>query len=114
MRNTIISNLKPRNMKKIMLVSLLAATTCVFAIDGVFGIKSTGASSYSNFRKNLNPTLKSGFSFQSNKSMEKISSKKVELNGFVTFQKGNIYYHVPNRNKVVLQKFKTPVAPVIR
>jgi hypothetical protein len=101
-------------MKKIMLVSLLAASTCVFAIDGVFGVKSTGVSSFNKLKKDLNPNLKSGFNFQSNKSMEKINSKKVELNGFITFQKGNVYYHIPNRNKVVLQKFKTPVAPVIR
>ncbi len=63
MPNNILSNLKHRNMKKIMLVSLLAASTCVFAIDGVFGIKSSGVSSFSNFKKNFAPNLNSVSSF---------------------------------------------------
>lgn len=101
-------------MKNLMLVSLLVASTCVFAIDGVFSVKKAGTSTFNHLKKDLNPNLRSGFTFQGNKSMEKPGTNKPELNGFVTFQKGNIYYHVPNRNKVVLQKFKTPVAPVIR
>jgi hypothetical protein len=100
--------------KKLMLGLFLAASVCAFAIDGIFSVRSTAASSFSNFKKDLNLSLRSGFTFQGNKTFDKTSARKVELNGFVTLQKGNVYYHIPGKQKVLMQKFKTPTPPVIR
>ena len=100
--------------KNLMLGFFLAASVCAFAIDGIFSVRSSAASSFSNFKKDLNLSLRSGFTFQGNKTFDKGSARKVELNGFVTLQKGNVYYHIPGKQRVILQKFKTPSAPVIR
>lgn len=102
------------NPKRLMLGFFLAASVCAFAIDGIFSVRSSAANSFSTFKKDLNLSLRSGFTFQSNKTFDKSNTHKVELNGFVTLQKGNIYYHIPGKQKVLLQKFKTPTPPVIR
>jgi hypothetical protein len=99
---------------RLMLGVFLAASVCTFAIDGIFSVRSSAASSFSTFKKDLNLSLRSGFTFQGNKTFEKSNTRKVELNGFVTLQKGNVYYHIPGKQKVLLQKFKTPTPPVIR
>jgi hypothetical protein len=100
--------------RRLVLGVFLVASTWAFAVDGIFSSKSSGASSFSNFKKELNLSLRSGFTFQGNKTFDKSNIRKVELNGFVTLQKGNVFYHIPNKQKVILQKFKTPTAPVIR
>jgi hypothetical protein len=100
--------------KRLMLGFFLAASVCAFAIDGIFSVRSSAATSFSNFKKDLNLSLRSGFTFQGNKTFDKSNVRKVELNGFITLQKGNVYYHIPGKQKVFLQKFKTPTPPVIR
>lgn len=105
----------PNNLKPMMLLGLLVVSGWVFAIDGIFGVKAARTATFSTFKKDLNLSLRSGFTFQGNKAMDRTSSSsKVVLNGFVTLQKGNVYYHIPNNHKVILSKFKTPSAPVIR
>ena len=100
--------------KKLMLGAFLVLSVWASAIDGIFSVRSSAATSFSNFKKDLNLSLRSGFTFQGNKTFEKSNTRKVELNGFVTLQKGNVFYHIPGRQKVLLQKFKTPTPPVIR
>lgn len=100
--------------KKLMLGVFLVGSVCASAIDGIFSVRSSAATTFSNFKKDLNLSLRSGFTFQGNKTFEKSNARKVELNGFVTLQKGNVYYHIPGKQKVLLNKFKTPTPPVIR
>lgn len=99
--------------KKIAAVSIaLSLSLCVFAIDGIVMKSKSGKSSFSNMKKNLSLSLREGFSYKDNKSFGfKRNGHTVMFNNVITYQKGNITYVVPYRNKVVLGKFKTPQKP---
>ena len=87
-------------------------SVCVFAIDGIVMKSKSGKSSFSNMKKNLSLSLREGFSYKDNKSFGfKRNGHTVMFNNVITYQKGNITYILPFRNKVVLNKFKTPQKP---
>ena len=99
--------------KKIGVLGLaLTLSICVFAIDGIVMKSKSGKSSFSNMKKNLSLSLREGFSYKDNKSFGfKRNGHTVMFNNVITYQKGNITYILPYRNKVVLNKFKTPQKP---
>jgi len=103
--------------KTLVVLAIFGLTQYVFAVDGTMnggGNKKAKNSTFSNIKKDLNISLRSGYNIN-NKSFgfQKIG-KTAMFNSMVTYQKGNVTYFFPSRNKPVLQKFKTPSAPVIR
>lgn len=106
-----------RFLGKVLTVTavVLLSNAVVFAIDGTLGGgKSASRSTFSTLKKDLNISLKSGYSFGNNKSFGFSRQQPGMFNSVVTYNKGNITYYVPMKNKPMLQKFRTPSAPVIR
>ncbi|HLO83266.1 MAG TPA: hypothetical protein VK166_20025 [Chitinophagaceae bacterium] len=95
-------------------VLVMAVIICfgqyVFAVDGLIdgGKKSTKA--FSTIKSDLSISLKNGYNFHNYKTMgTRRSQNMVMSNSILTFQKGNVTWVVPQRNKTkILQKFKTP------
>jgi hypothetical protein len=85
----------------------------VFAIDGTLGGGVKSKSTFSTIKKDLTLSLKSGYAFNSNKSFNTRNHRGM-YNSVVSYQKGNVTYYLPYKNKPILQKFRTPSAPVIR
>lgn len=100
--------------KAAIVAVVFAMSQYVFAIDGTLGGGKGKTSTFSTLKKDLNISLKSGYSFGNNKTYGSSRNQKGMLNSVISYQKGNITYYVPMKNKPVLQKFKTPSAPVIR
>jgi hypothetical protein len=104
--------------KTLVILAVFGLTQYVFAVDGILssGKKSKSSSTFSSIQKDMKLSLKSGFNFNSNKSfgISKSGKKGTILNTVVSYQKGNVTYYLPYRTKPILQKFKTPSAPVIR
>ena len=102
------------NNSVLTLMALLFVSVAVFAVDGIVS-KSKSKSSkaaYSNMKKNLSLGLGSGFSYRDNRSFGfKRMGKDNSFNSIITYQKGNITYILPYKNKSVLNKFKTPQKP---
>jgi len=96
----------------VALLGLLFFTHAVMAVDGIIVKSKSSKASYSNMKKNLSLSLSSGFSYRENKSFvfRKIG-KDNSFNSVITYQKGNITYMLPYRNRTVLNRFKTPVKP---
>jgi hypothetical protein len=106
-----------RFLGKMLTVSavIMLSHVVVFAIDGTLGGGKSGSkSTYSTLKKDLNISLKSGYSFGNNKSFGFSRQQPGMFNSVITYSKGNITYYVPMKNKPMLQKFRTPAAPVIR
>lgn len=84
----------------------------VYAVDGIVMKSKSTKSSFSNMKKNLSLSLREGFSYKDNKSFgyRKIGGATV-FNSMITYQKGNVTYIMPYRNRVILNKFKTPQKP---
>jgi hypothetical protein len=85
----------------------------VFAIDGTLGGSVKSKSTFSTLKKDLTLSLKSGFSFNGNKSYNTRNQRGM-FNSVISYQKGNVTYYLPYKNKPVLQKFRTPAPAVIR
>lgn len=94
-----------------MLMALLFVSHALFAVDGIINKSKSSKSSFSNMKKNLTLSLHSGFTYKDNKSF---GFKSNGFNSLVTYQKGNINYMIPYRNKAILQKFATPQKPTAR
>jgi hypothetical protein len=96
--------------KVLVMAVIICLGQYVFAVDGLIdgGKKSTKA--FSTIKSDLSISLKNGYNFHSYKSMgSKRSQNMVMSNSIITFQKGNITWVVPQKNKSkILQKFKTP------
>ena len=109
-----IRNIHIRPGQFIRKVMVIAVIICfgqyVFAVDGLIdgGKKSTKA--FSTIKSDLSISLKNGYSFHSYKSMgSKRSQNMIMSNSILTYQKGNVTWVVPQKNKAkILQKFKTP------
>ena len=111
--STSISISTGKLLKSLAVMSIaLTMSVCVFAIDGIVMKSKSGKSSFSNMKKNLSLSLREGFSYKYNKSFGfKRNGHTVMFNNVITYQKGNITYIMPYKNKVVLNKFKTPQKP---
>lgn len=101
--------------KTAIVTMVFSMSQYVFAIDGTLSGGSKSKSTFSTIKKDLNLSLKSGYSFHGNKNFGFHKSQKSGMfNTVISYQKGNITYYMPSKNKPLLQKFKTPSAPVIR
>jgi hypothetical protein len=100
------------NNSVLTLVALLFVSVAVFAVDGIVSKSKSSKAAYSNMKKNLSLSLGSGFSYRDNRSFGfKRMGKDNSFNSIITYQKGNITYILPYKNKSVLNKFKTPQKP---
>ena len=101
--------------KVLVMLALFSTVNYVFAVDGTLigGKKSSKA--FSTLKSDLNFSLKSGYSYRSNKSFgTRRSASMVMSNSVITYQRGNVTWVMPYRNKTtILQKFRTP-SPSIR
>lgn len=84
----------------------------VFAVDGIVIRSKSSKSSFSNMKKNITLSLHTGFAYRDNKSFgfKKVGGTNA-FNSVITYQKGNVTYVIPSKNKTILQKFKTPEKP---
>jgi hypothetical protein len=100
------------NNSVLTLMALLFVSVAVFAVDGIVSKSKSSKAAYSNMKKNLSLSLGSGFSYRDNRSFGfKRMGKDNSFNSIITYQKGNITYILPYKNKSVLNKFKTPQKP---
>ena len=96
-----------------MLLALMFVSHALFAVDGIINKSRSSKTSFSNMKKNLTLSLHSGFTLKDTRSFGfKSNGKENSFNTLVTYQKGNINYMIPYRNKAILQKFATPQKPV--
>lgn len=92
--------------------TVLICATAVFAVDGII-VKTKSSSAFSSMKKNLSLSLSSGFVYHDNRSLGfKKGGKNGEFNSIISYQKGNIKYILPYKNKNIVQKFKTPQKPL--
>jgi hypothetical protein len=96
--------------KTLVVAAVICLGQYVFAIDALIdgGKKSTKA--FSTIKSDLSISLKNGYNFHSYKPMgSKRGPNMVMSNSIITFQRGNVTWVVPQKNKAkILQKFKTP------
>jgi hypothetical protein len=100
--------------KKVMVIlALFSMANYVFAVDGTLigGKKSSKA--YSTLKSDLSFSLKSGYTYRGNKNFgTRRSQNTIMSSSVITYQRGNITWVMPYRNKTtILQKFKTPTPP---
>ncbi|MDX2046799.1 MAG: hypothetical protein SFU87_08430 [Chitinophagaceae bacterium] len=105
--------------KAFVVIAFISVAQYVFAVDGILnggGAKNKSSrAKFSNVKNDINLSLKYGYSPSGNKTFSyKKNDRFVMFNSVVTYQKGNITYVLPIKNKVILQKFKTPAPPPIR
>ncbi len=94
------------------LVLIFALSHAAMAVDGIIIKSKSSKASFSNMKKNLTLSLNAGYAYRDNRSFgfRKVS-KESSFNSIITYQKGNITYVLPYKNKAILQKFKTPQKP---
>jgi hypothetical protein len=105
-----VNSFKNNIKKGLFLVLLIAGISqIVFAIDGIVVKSKSSKSTFSNMKKNLTLSLHTGFSYNDNKSFGFVKNDRHNsFKSVISYQKGNIKYNIPYKNKVILQKFKTP------
>lgn len=98
--------------KSIALVAVIVFSHAAFAVDGIVVKSKSSKASFSNMKKNLTLNLNAGFTYSGNRSFGfKKTGKENMFNSVISYQKGNITYMLPYKNKSILQKFKTPQKP---
>jgi hypothetical protein len=108
--------LQSKNMhifrKSVALVAVIVLSHTVFAVDGIIVKSKTSKSSFSNMKKNLTLNLNAGFTYSGNRSFgfRKVGKENM-FNSVISYQKGNITYMLPYKNRGILQRFKTPQKP---
>lgn len=98
--------------KSVALIAVIVLSHTVFAVDGIIVKSKSSKSSFSNMKKNLTLNLNSGFTYSGNRSFgfRKVGGEHM-FNSVISYQKGNITYMIPYKNKTILQRFKTPQKP---
>jgi hypothetical protein len=100
------------NSTVITLAVLLFVSATVFAVDGIVSKSKSSKAAYSNMKKNLSLNLSAGYTYRDNRSFGfKKSGKDNAFNSIITYQKGNITYILPYKNKSAIHRFKTPEKP---
>lgn len=96
----------------IALLTLLFLSITVFAVDGIVSKSKSSKAAYSNMKRNLSLNLSSGYTYRDNRSFGfRKGNKENAFNTIITYQKGNITYILPYKNKSVIHRFKTPEKP---
>ena len=94
------------------LLTMLFVSVTVFAVDGIVSKSKSSKAAYSNMKKNLRLNLSAGYTYRDNRSFGfKKSGKDNAFNSIITYQKGNITYILPYKNKSAIHRFKTPEKP---
>jgi hypothetical protein len=98
--------------KSIALVAVIVLSHAALAVDGIIIKSKSSKASFSNMKKNLTLNLNAGFTYSSNRSFgfKKVGKENI-FNSVISYQKGNITYMIPYKNKGMLQRFKTPQKP---
>jgi hypothetical protein len=98
--------------KSIAIFAVIALTHAVFAVDGIIIKSKSSKASFSNIKKNLTLNLNAGFTYSGNRSFgfRKVGKENM-FNSVISYQKGNITYMIPYKNRGILQRFKTPQKP---
>ena len=92
---------------------VLICASAAYAVDGIIVKAKSSTAAFSSMKKNLNLSLSSGFVYHENRSLGfKKGSKNNEFNSIISYQKGNIKYILPYKNKTLVHKFKTPEKPL--
>ena len=96
--------------KVVIVLAMFSMATYVFAVDGTMdgGKKSTKA--FSTLKSDLSFSLKSGYTYRGNKNFgTKRTLNTIQSSSVVTYQRGNVTWILPYRNKTtILNKFRTP------
>lgn len=95
--------------KLVVVLALFSMAHYVFAVDGTIdGGKKSKA--FSTLKSDLNFSLKSGYTYRGNKNFgTRRTLNTVQSNSVITYQRGNVTWVLPYRNKTtILNKFKTP------
>jgi hypothetical protein len=108
-----VSKSYPHVIKKsIALFAVIVLSHAVFAVDGIIIKSKSSKASFSNIKKNLTLNLNAGFTYSGNRSFgfRKVGKENM-FNSVISYQKGNITYMIPYKNRGILQRFKTPQKP---
>lgn len=98
--------------KSVALVAVIVLSHTAIAVDGIIIKSKSSKASFSNMKKNLTLNLNAGFTYAGNRSFGfKKVGKENMFNSVISYQKGNITYMIPYKNRVILQRFKTPQKP---
>jgi len=98
--------------KSIAIFAVIVLSHAVFAVDGIIIKSKSSKASFSNIKKNLTLNLNAGFTYSGNRSFGfKKVGKENMFNSVISYQKGNITYMIPYKNRAILQRFKTPQKP---
>jgi hypothetical protein len=109
-----------RFAKKVLVLTVLfSLAQYVFAVDGIMnggGAKSKSSKSrFSTIKSDLNLSLKYGYTYAGNKSFDlRKTNNTILVNSVMTYKRGNVTYILPFKNRVILQRFKTPTPPTAR
>jgi hypothetical protein len=98
--------------KSIALVAVIVLSHAALAVDGIIVKSKSSKTSFSNMKKNLTLNLNAGFTYAGNRSFgfRKVGKDNM-FNSVISYQKGNITYMIPYKNRGILQRFKTPQKP---
>ena len=98
--------------KSIALVAVIVLSHAALAVDGIVVKSKSSKASFSNMKKNLTLNLNAGFTYSGNRSFgfRKVGKENM-FNSVISYQKGNITYMIPYKNRGILQRFKTPQKP---
>jgi len=98
--------------KLIAIFAVIVLSHAVFAVDGIIIKSKSSKASFSNIKKNLTLNLNAGFTYSGNRSFgfRKVGKENM-FNSVISYQKGNITYMIPYKNRGILQRFKTPQKP---
>jgi hypothetical protein len=110
---TPISKSYPHVIKKSFAIfAVIVLSHAVFAVDGIIIKSKSSKASFSNIKKNLTLNLNAGFTYSGNRSFgfRKVGKENM-FNSVISYQKGNITYMIPYKNRGILQRFKTPQKP---
>ena len=100
--------------KKVLVVlALFSMAHYVFAVDGTTNGGKKSSKAFSTLKSDLSFSLKSGYTYKGNKNFgTRRTLNSVSSNSVITYQRGNVTWVMPYRNKTtILNKFRTP-APV--
>lgn len=98
--------------KSLAFFAVIILSHAALAVDGIIIKSKSSKASFSNIKKNLTLNLNAGFTYSGNRSFgfRKVGKENM-FNSVISYQKGNITYMIPYKNRGILQRFKTPQKP---
>jgi len=98
--------------KSFAFIAVIVLSHAALAVDGIIIKSKSSKSSFSTIKKNLTLNLNVGFTYTGNRSFgfRKLGKENM-FNSVISYQKGNITYMIPYKNRGILHRFKTPQKP---